>query len=108
MQLVAEKVREVGSSLAVSGITEEELHRALEPTLTSIKDMMRTNRYWLQSVLSLSSRHPEQLTWPLSIQSDFAAITKEEVAELAARYLQPDTAAKIMFSPTEVITGKDN
>lgn len=99
VRLVAERVREVGANLAVSGITEEELQRALEPTLTSIKDMVRTNRYWLQSVLSLSSRHPEQLTWPLTIQSDFASITTEEVGELAARYLQYDSAAEIMFSP---------
>lgn len=101
---VAEKVREVGSRLAHSGVTEEELHRALEPTLTSIKDMMRTNRYWMQSVLSLSSRHPEQLKWPLSIQSDFASITTEGVAELAARYLLPDKSAAIIFRPV----GKTN
>jgi len=102
VQLVMKKVREVGSSLAVSGITEDEMKRALEPTLTSIKDMMRTNRYWLQSVLSLSSRHPEQLQWPLSIQTDFASITAEEVAELAARYLLPDTSAGIVFRPVGV------
>jgi len=102
--IVADKVREVAGRLADSGIQEDELHRALEPTLTSIKDMMRTNRYWLQSVLALSSRHPEQLRWPLSIQSDFASITAEEVGGLAAHYLQPDNSAEVVISP---IGGKE-
>ncbi len=106
VEMVKEKVEEVGSNLALSGITEEELTRALEPTLTSIKDMMRTNRYWLQSVLSLSSRHPEQLKWPLSIQSDFASIATDDLDELAERYLIPDRSAAIVFR-SKVIAEKD-
>jgi zinc protease len=103
---VAAKVREVAEKLAETGVTREELHRAMEPTLTSIKDMMRTNNYWLQSVLALSSRHPEQLEWPLTIRSDFASITTGEVAELAARYLVPSRAAEIVITPAEAGNGK--
>jgi zinc protease len=107
VQLVTEKVREVSASLAASGITEEELQRALEPTLTLIKDMVRTNRYWLKSVLALSSRHPEQLQWPLSILDDFGSITTEEVGELAARYLRPEASAEIVFTPVAT-AGRDD
>lgn len=98
-EAVAARVREVGARLAKSGVREEELRRALEPTLTSIRDMMRTNSYWLQSVLALSSRHPEQLTWPLSIRDDFASITADEIAVMAARYLLPEKSAEILFRP---------
>ncbi len=96
---VADRVRKLGSDLAVNGVTEEELKRALEPTLTSIKDMMRSNRYWLQSVLSLSSRHPGQLTWPLSIQSDFAGISVDEMNDFAGRYLQQKKTAEVTILP---------
>ena len=99
---LAERVIAVAEELAEKGVQEEELRRSLGPSLTSIKDMMKTNRYWLESVLTLSSRHPEQLTWPLSIEKDFAAITDVEISALAARYLRPDRAAKILFRP---ITG---
>lgn len=101
-RFLAEKVREVGADLARNGLDGEELRRALEPSLTSIRDLMKTNRYWLESVLGLSSRHPEQLDWPLSIRSDFASITAAEVSAMAATYLRPEHAAEIIFSPAAV------
>jgi zinc protease len=61
--------------------------------------MMKTNRYWLESVLALASRHPEQLGWPLTIEGDFASISAQEISDFAARYLQPASAAKMMFRP---------
>ncbi|MCL7487894.1 MAG: insulinase family protein [Desulfobulbaceae bacterium] len=96
---VAAKVREVGSAMADDGVGEAELSRSLEPVLTSIKDMMQTNRYWMESVLALSSRHPQQLEWPLTIQHDFASITVREISDFAARYLNPEVTAQILFTP---------
>ncbi len=96
---LGDKVVAAGSRMAQDGVTAEELQRTMEPINTSIKDMIRTNRYWLESVLVLSSRHPEQLQWPLTIQSDFAGITVEEIARLASTYLQQDSAARLLFQP---------
>ena len=96
---LARNVLVVARDLAKNGVKDEELRRALGPSLTSIKDMRKTNRYWLESVLTLSSRHPEQLTWPLSIEKDFAAITAKDISAFAARYLQPDKAARLEFRP---------
>ncbi|NOX79669.1 MAG: insulinase family protein [Deltaproteobacteria bacterium] len=96
---IAQKVRGVGARLARKGLGPAELKRAVKPILTSIKDIMRTNRYWLESVLVLSSRHPEQLKWPLSIRRDFASITAPQISALAARYLGKSAAAEIIFQP---------
>ncbi|ADW18637.1 peptidase M16 domain protein [Desulfobulbus propionicus DSM 2032] len=96
---LATVIREVAASLGVQGVSEDELRRALEPTLTSIKDIKRNNRYWMESVLTLSSRHPQQLTWPLSISEGFAAIKAEELTGLARRYLDPKQAATVIVSP---------
>ena len=96
---VVAKVREVGSTLSREGVREEELTRSLEPSLTSIKDMKQTNRYWMESVLALSSRHNEQLEWPLTLQKDFASITAKEISEFASRYFNPDVSAEIIFMP---------
>lgn len=93
------KVGEIATGLAERGITDEELRRSLEPSLTSIKDMMKTNRYWMESVLSLSSRHPAQLQWPLTIREDFAAITAADISGLAAHYLKADRAAQVIIRP---------
>ena len=98
-QPLAARIGEAGGRLAAAGVGEEELERILKPTLTSIRDMMRENRYWRDSVLALSSRHPAQLRWPLSIRRDFASITAREISRLAARYLGPDHAARIVIRP---------
>ena len=96
---VVQRVREVAEQMARDGVEQEELQRSLEPTLVSIKDMMETNRYWLQSVMTLSSRHPEQLEWPLSIEKDYASITAEDVTQFAKQYLLPEKSAQIIFTP---------
>lgn len=96
---VAAQVLKVGSILAREGVTDEELTRSLEPSLTAIKDMKQTNRYWMESVIALSSRHPRQLEWPLTIQDDFASITAQEISDFAARYLTPEVSAEIIFMP---------
>uniref|UniRef100_UPI0040562A6C M16 family metallopeptidase n=1 Tax=Candidatus Electronema sp. TaxID=2698783 RepID=UPI0040562A6C len=98
---LAEKLKQAGKELAAGKISADELTRALEPVLTSIRDMVRTNRYWLESVLVKSSRYPQRLEWPLSIESDFAAVKTEEISALAAKYLQPDKAAEVILLPTQ-------
>jgi zinc protease len=100
-EMVVDKLKQLGTELAKEKITADELERALEPTMTSIRDMVRTNRYWLESVLVQSSRHPERLEWPKTIQSDIAAITVDEISALAAKYLQSKKAAEIILLPTK-------
>jgi zinc protease len=96
---LARAIRAVAAGLVSKGVSEDELHRALEPTLTSIKDIKRNNRYWMESVLNLSSRHPQQLQWPLTILEGFAAIKADQLTELARQYLAPERAATVIVAP---------
>ena len=99
---LAQAIKEVAADLSRTGVSEDELRRALEPTLTSIKDFRRTNRYWMESVLNLSSRHPQQLQWPLTMQEEFAAIRADELTALARQYLAPERAATVIVGPAAV------
>jgi len=92
-------VQDVAKQLVNEGINAEEFKRAQEPTLTAIREQLRSNAYWLNMVLSLSSRHKEQLSWPESILKDFAAMRPEEIHELARRYLTPDGVAAVLVLP---------
>ena len=92
-------IQGVAAGLGKQGVSEDELRRALEPTLTSIRDIKRSNRYWMESVLNLSSRHPQQLQWPLTIIEGFADIKAEELTQLARQYLKPEQAAAVIVSP---------
>lgn len=99
IDLLSREVVQVASDLWKSGVTAEELERAKAPMLTSLKDMVRTNGYWLNSVLALSSRYPQQLQWPATILSGFGSVTREQLSVLAREYLDPAKAAMIMIVP---------
>ena len=94
--LVRKKTQAIAAALASRGADAEELQRIVAPILTSIRDLQRTNRYWLEMVLALSSRHPEQLQWPLTIGRDYASITPAQINSLAARYLRREKEAVLI------------
>lgn len=96
LALVQEKVHAIAAALASQGVKADELQRIVAPILTSIKDLQRTNRYWLDMVLALSSRHPVQLKWPLTIHRDYASIRPEEINRLAAEYLKRKKSATLV------------
>ncbi|MDX9896322.1 MAG: insulinase family protein, partial [Desulfofustis sp.] len=99
VETVGEAIEAVAASLRNAVIDDAELERAKNPLATSLKQSVRSNRYWLHSVLALSSRHPEQLRWPLTMVDDFAAVTGEEVRTLADRYLVPQRRAVGIVKP---------
>ena len=96
---VGDEVRKIAEDLRLNGVTEEELERAKAPMMTSLKDAVRSNSYWLSSVLVQSSEHPQQLEWPRSILSDFEAVTAEELHALAGRYLVNEQVASAWVRP---------
>ena len=98
-EMVLREVRKIISDLIENGITREELKRAIAPTLTSIKDMMRKNSYWLNTVLTGSKKYSQQIEWSRTIMKDYASITKEDVLLLAKKYLDNERAATIIVKP---------
>ncbi len=104
---VAEAVKELAQQITDSPISPDELKRIKDPIVQSIKDLRRTNRYWLNSVLTLSSRYPQKLEWSRTIESDYGAITAEELLTLAKKYFTKDTAATVIVIPEEVSSPQD-
>jgi len=97
--MVVGEIKKIISDLVVSGVNNEELRRTIRPTLTGIKDMLQSNYYWLNTVLSGSKKHPCQLDWSRTIMDDYASITKGELSVLAKQYLNNDKAAVIIIKP---------
>jgi zinc protease len=89
----------LGRDLSLNGVSKDELLRARDPVMTSLRESVQTNDYWLQSVLTLSSRYPQQLDWPTTILSDYSAINVQEMNSLAKKYLNPRDAATIIVQP---------
>ena len=90
---VIEQIGEVIQSLHDDPVGADELERSKQPAITSIKEHMATNGYWLSSVLSLSTRHPQVLSWPSTLLDDFGSITAADVSRLVAGYMVAERRA---------------
>jgi len=97
--LVVLEVRKIAANLAKKGVSEDEIHRVLEPTINRIQDMRKRNGYWLGTVLTGSTQHPRQIAWSRTIEADYASISSGDAAGLAKRYLVDEKAAVIVVSP---------
>lgn len=96
---VVDTVLSIGNDLNRNGVSEEELNRIKKPLVTSVKDNIKKNQYWLYSVLMGSTRHPAQLRWPLTIVDDIKSITETELSLLAGNYLINKNAAVVKVTP---------
>lgn len=96
---IIKEILRIAEQLKGSGVSGDELLRAKLPLLTAIGDTVRTNDYWLSSVLTLSSRYPQQLLWPKTLLNDFSSIEEKEINHLAGRYLNNSRAALARIAP---------
>ena len=96
---ILKEILNLAEELRIEGVTEEELERAREPMVTSIGDSLMSNNYWLYSVISLSSRYPEQLKWPQTILNDYSTISKREINILTKEYLNNTKCATALVRP---------
>lgn len=100
--VIVEEIKKISSDLLNNGVTEEELERVRKPTIASLEDRVKTNDYWLKSVLFNSSRYPQQLEWPEGLIADYSAITVAELDALAKEYFQLKNVATIKVVPAAV------
>ena len=96
---VQQAVDDVIRNIAATEIGEDELQRIKQPLLTSLKDRVQTNSYWLNAVLAGSAENPEQLTWPTTLFQDNEDIRSEELQDLAKKYLDPQKNAMVIIRP---------
>ena len=91
----------IAKELSGKGATQDELNRALAPTLSNLEKTLRDNSYWLSTVLSQSQADPEKLELARSRDKDYRSITLKEINALAKKYYTPKNLHKISILPEE-------
>jgi len=89
----------VAGDLQKNGVTPDELERAKRPLLTSVREAVRTNTYWLGAVLAECQEYPQRLDWARTILTDYPAMTKADMDTLAGEYLAPEKAFRVIVVP---------
>ncbi|PWE18044.1 insulinase family protein [Marinicauda salina] len=92
---------ELAASMAAGEVTEDELLRARQPILESIEEARETNGFWLNA-LRRSQTDPDRLDRLRSLESDYRAVTVEEVVALASEFLQPERAWRASILPEDM------
>ncbi len=90
----------IAYDLAHSGVTQKDLDLVLGPILTYIRDMIKTNGYWLNSVLAGSGAHPEKLAWAGTIIDEYRSISVAEISQIASKFVKLENMAKIVIQPS--------
>jgi len=91
----------IAKELSGKGATQDELNRALAPTLSNLEKTLRDNSYWLSAVLSQSQADPEKLELARSRDKDYRSITLKEINALAKKYYTQKNLHKISILPEE-------
>jgi len=98
-QKIVDTVLALADDLRKNGATADEIERAKKPILTSLKESVRTNGYWLNSVLGSCQEFPEKLEWCRTRTSDYASISKAELDALAVQYLDSAATFRVIVLP---------
>lgn len=96
---LADAIKAVAANLRDNGVTDEELVRAKQPILTSLRESSRTNQYWLGSVLAAAQEFPERIDWSRTRYTDNESVTAAELSALAKEYLDPARANEFIIVP---------
>lgn len=99
LKLLLDTMRQQADELAKNGATADEFDRALKPALGELSKSLRSNGYWLGTVLSKSQLDPTQIDLARSRDADYASITLEEVNALAKKYLGAENALLVSILP---------
>lgn len=89
-------VLEIAKDLAAKGVDPELLERVRAPIIKSIGVQRQQNQYWLGSVLDRAATQPFRVEWAATMESDYTAITAEELSALAKQFLDNEKALQVI------------
>jgi zinc protease len=103
-QAVIQAIKAVGDELAEHGVTADELTRAKAPAMTSLRESLRSNGYWLRLLASVQEQ-PQRADWARTRVAAFDAITVQDLNAAAVQYLKPERAFDFISLPRQSAAG---
>jgi zinc protease len=101
LPVLLETILTEAAKLAEDGASEDELDRALKPTLGMLEKSLRDNSYWLNTVLGQSQSDPNKLKLARERDQDYRSIKLGEINALAKKYLGKENALQVTIKAVE-------
>ncbi|MEY4244924.1 MAG: hypothetical protein RLZZ245_2509 [Verrucomicrobiota bacterium] len=99
LELLLKTLRDLADNFAREGATEDELDRALKPTLGQLDKSLRDNNYWLGTVMSQCQLDPKRLALARGRDADYRSIRLADINALAKKYLKADNSLSVTIRP---------
>lgn len=90
--------RQVATTLAADGVTAEEVERLTAPVISQVRDLRRTNDYWLRE-LGQAQSDPATLDNPRTVIDFYLELGPERITELAQRFLGAEAGSLLVVMP---------
>ncbi len=91
-------VDKIATDLATSDISADELARAKEPMIETVKHQQEGNEYWLQNLRSTQT-DPRRLELIRQNLSGYQKVTAQDIRAIAATYFKPEKFWKFEVLP---------
>jgi zinc protease len=88
----------MASSMTKGEVTEDEMSRAVGPTVQAVRAQMQDNGYWLNA-LENAQTDPRVLDFERSQIPDLQSLTAADVRAQATQWLRPETAWRLKVVP---------
>ena len=100
---VADTVLEMLNDFAKTGPTDEELATAKKQVITQIATAMRDPAFWNGQLATLTYRK-QKLSDLKELPGVFDTFSKDDLKNVVAKYLKPDSVVRLVVTPKEATT----
>ncbi|WP_413993545.1 M16 family metallopeptidase [Labrys okinawensis] len=94
-------VDKIATDLAATDVSPDELARAREPTIETVKHQQEGNEYWLQNLRGVQT-DPRRLDLIRQNLTGYEKVTAQDIRTIAATYFRPEKFWKFEVLPSSV------
>ena len=98
---LTQQIRESAAAITRDGVTQDELERARNPLVTTLKKLLTDNNYLLSAIVSGSQEQPDRLMRATTSLKELEGLTVADLNRVAQKYLRTADALPVVIVPSE-------
>lgn len=98
VDVISDQILKIAEDIALKGITQAELERAVKPIISSSEQFKRTNKFWMNWIRNFQ-QYPEKQAWDIEDETRYLNLTTEEVNVITKQYFQCNSAICLQIKP---------
>ena len=101
---LTQQIRDSAAAITREGVTQDELERARNPLVTTLKKLLADNNYLLSAIVSGSQEQPDRLIRATTSLKELEGLTVADLNQVAQKYLRSADSLPVVVVPSEAST----